>query len=273
MDNLYTVSEFAKICQTTKNTLLVYDRKGLLKPNIIGRNGYRYYSLGQYYDFCVIKAFQMAGSSLKEISEQLKSNNRDDIFVLLHSKRSDIIQRQFELLQMQKFIEKVIAQYDIVEMDSGKLHIKYCPEEYYISMAVEYDGSKQNESERFLKTYGELNSYVQERGYSDGILLEGNYIIPKENFANNDFRFMRHCYKITHKVNDPFLHIKPEGKYAMQYVKGSIDEFPARCLEFKEELALKGRKILNDVYLTHLSIGLFSFSEAESVRLLAVKIE
>lgn len=273
MDDLYTVNEFAKICQTTKDTLLVYDRKDLLKPDIIGENGYRYYRIEQYYDFYVIKAFQMAGSSLKEISEQLKSNNRQSIVSLLEAKRSELIKRQLELSQMQKFIEKAIAQSDIVDMDNGRLHLKYCPEEYYISMTAEYDGSKQNEPKQFLKTYGELNSYVQERGYSGSILFEGNYIIPKENFRNNDFRFINHCYKIPYKINDPFLHIRPKGKYAMQYISGSINDFPKHCIEFRENLAGKGYRMLSDIYSAHLSIGLFSFSESESVRLLSVKVE
>lgn len=272
MDNLYTVNEFAKICQTTKDTLLVYDRKGLLKPNTIGENGYRYYRLEQYYDFYVIKAFQMAGSSLKEISEQLNSNDRHSIVALLETKRGELIKRQFELSQMQKFIEKAIAQSDILDLDNGNIHIKYCPEEYYIAMTAEYDGIEQNEPKQFLKTYGELNNYIQKRGYSGSMLFEGNYIIPKENFNNDDFRFIKHCFKIPYKMNDPFLHIKPAGKYAMQYIKGNIADYPKHCIEFRNKIIGKGYKILDDVYSTHLSIGLFSFSESESIRLLSVKI-
>ena len=214
----------------------------------------------------------MAGSSLKEISEQLNSNDRHSIVALLEAKRGELIKRQFELSQMQKFIEKAIAQSDIVDMDNGSIHIKYCPEEYYVAMTAKYDGSKQNEPKQFLKTYGELNNYIQERGYSGSILFEGNYIIPKENFNNNDFRFVQHCFKIPYKMNDPFLHIKPEGKYAMQYIKGSIADFPEHCVEFKKKLRLNGYKMLSDIYSTHLSIGLFSFSESESIRLLSVKI-
>ena len=127
-EKLLTINEFAKICQTTKDTLLVYDKKGLLKPLKTGENGYRYYSYSQYYDFYVIKAFQMAGSSLKEISEQIKSNDRENILALLELKRSELIKRQFELAQMEKFIEKAILQSNISYLDKGQLHIKYCPE-------------------------------------------------------------------------------------------------------------------------------------------------
>ena len=73
-------------------------------------------------------------------------------------------------------------------------------------------------------------------------------------------------------MNDPFLHIKPAGKYAMQYIKGNIADYPKHCIEFRNKIIGKGYKILDDVYSTHLSIGLFSFSESESIRLLSVKI-
>ena len=74
-------------------------------------------------------------------------------------------------------------------------------------------------------------------------------------------------------MNDPLLHIKPGGKYAMQYVRGSIADYPKHCINFREQLKKKGYTMLSDVYSTHLSIGLFYFSESESIRLLCVKID
>ena len=42
------INEFAKLCHTTKDTLLHYDQKDLLKPEYTAENKYRYYSIEQF---------------------------------------------------------------------------------------------------------------------------------------------------------------------------------------------------------------------------------
>lgn len=269
----YTVNEFAKLCDTTKDTILVYDRKGLLKPAVIGSNGYRYYKLEQYYDFYVIKAFQMAGASLNEISEQLKSNDKKKIRALLEAKRGELIKRQYELMQMQKFIEKVISQSDIIDLDNGNLHIKYCPEEYFVSMHADY---KENANEKFvhsLETTNKLNEYIQARGYSNNILFEGHYIIPRGSFLSGDFRFTEYLYKIPFKANDPLLHTKPAGKYVFQYIRGSFFDLPSQFENFRELTASQGYKTKGDFYISHLNAGMLTFAETENVRIVSVMVE
>ena len=64
--NLTTV-EFARLCGTTRDTLFLYDRKGILKPEFVGENGYRYYSPRQVFDYDVIHMLKQTGSSLREI--------------------------------------------------------------------------------------------------------------------------------------------------------------------------------------------------------------
>ena len=42
-----TAGEFAKMCQTTRDTLRYYERQGILVPKKNPVNGYRYYSYAQ----------------------------------------------------------------------------------------------------------------------------------------------------------------------------------------------------------------------------------
>lgn len=51
---LFTSGEFAKFCNTTKDTLFHYDDINLLKPAKIATNGYRYYSANQAFLFDMI---------------------------------------------------------------------------------------------------------------------------------------------------------------------------------------------------------------------------
>ena len=42
---LLSAGEIARMCNVSKELLIHYDKVGLLKPKVIGKNGYRYYSL------------------------------------------------------------------------------------------------------------------------------------------------------------------------------------------------------------------------------------
>ena len=57
-----------------------YDKVGLLKPKVIGKNGYRYYSLKQLYLMDAIRFFLDTGMSMKEVKTYL-DNRTTDLFL------------------------------------------------------------------------------------------------------------------------------------------------------------------------------------------------
>lgn len=76
---LLKIGEFAKLCQTTKDTILHYEKKDLLKPIFVDSNNYRYYATSQYLIFDKIKILQDAGYSLIDIkSTQSNEHNYSD---------------------------------------------------------------------------------------------------------------------------------------------------------------------------------------------------
>ncbi len=100
-NNRLTAAEFAKFCGTTRDTLLWYDKMGLLKPDAVGENGYRYYSLTQYIRFDVIKMMKQSGSTLSEIRELLADMSRgiaSDFF----DRRVKILSEQINRLTMMR---------------------------------------------------------------------------------------------------------------------------------------------------------------------------
>ncbi|MBQ3531886.1 MAG: MerR family transcriptional regulator [Oscillospiraceae bacterium] len=272
-NDLFTINEFAKICQTTKDTLLVYDKKGLLKPAKIGENGYRYYHIRQNYDFCVIKAFQMIGSSLNEISEQLEQGENKNVIELLKSKKNDFFKRQLELIQMQMFIDEVIKQSEKIKANKNILHVEFQPEEYFISMPAEKETNLNDDFAYSFEALKKLNKYILERGYSSSVPLEMNHTIERDSFFKHNFRFTNYQYKVPFKVPDPFFKIKPAGKYASKYITGSASVFSSQCKIFMEDIISCGYKTTGDFYVYYPKYNLFSVSESENTCLISVRIE
>lgn len=44
----YTAGELAKLFGIPKQTMFYYDKMGLLTPEFVAKNGYRYYAMPQY---------------------------------------------------------------------------------------------------------------------------------------------------------------------------------------------------------------------------------
>lgn len=70
-ERLLRIGEFAKLCKTTRDTILYYEKKGVLKPRFIFSSGYRAYAYSQVLEYELITILKMAGSSIEEISDFL----------------------------------------------------------------------------------------------------------------------------------------------------------------------------------------------------------
>lgn len=91
---LLSTGEFARLCNVSRELLVHYDKIGLLKPEKVTGNGYRYYSLKQLYLFDVIRFFVDTGMPAREIKEYLE-NRTTDLFL-------DTIQSSVEKLRLQR---------------------------------------------------------------------------------------------------------------------------------------------------------------------------
>lgn len=67
----FTTGEFARLCGVKKDTLFHYDAIGILRPDIVRENGYRYYSINQFFIFDIISMLKKAGAGLGEIKEYI----------------------------------------------------------------------------------------------------------------------------------------------------------------------------------------------------------
>ena len=87
MDRL-TTGQMAEMNGVTKKTLLVYQKNGILLPEIVDEEtGYRYYSISQSSILDIIRRLQDSGLSIKEIRTVLDNRDVDYMERLLKRKR------------------------------------------------------------------------------------------------------------------------------------------------------------------------------------------
>lgn len=68
-DYLYPSGEFARLTGVNKRTLHYYNDIGLFCPEVIGENGYHYYSCFQFAQLELILTLRRIGLSIEEIRE------------------------------------------------------------------------------------------------------------------------------------------------------------------------------------------------------------
>lgn len=71
----YSVGRFSKICNIPTNTLRYYDKIGLIRPERLGDNNYRFYSKETLAYIPVIKYYKQMGFSLEEIKKIVDENS------------------------------------------------------------------------------------------------------------------------------------------------------------------------------------------------------
>lgn len=94
---LLSTGEFARMCSVSRELLVHYDKIGLLKPQEVGDNGYRYYSLRQLYLFDVIRFFIDTGMSTKEVRDYMEHRSTD-LFLSTIQEGIDALRCQRDLL-------------------------------------------------------------------------------------------------------------------------------------------------------------------------------
>ena len=107
---LLCTGEFARMCNVSKELLIHYDKVGLLKPKVIGKNGYRYYSLKQLYLMDAIRFFLDTGMSMKEVKTYL-DNRTTDLFleatqagIEKMKKQRDVLDARIGMIEKMRYI-------------------------------------------------------------------------------------------------------------------------------------------------------------------------
>lgn len=115
----FSTGKFAKICNTTKNTLFHYDEIGLLNPSITKSNGYRYYSVDQIYTYDIINLLKNCECSLKEIKDTLNNTDMDTFFKFIDEKKATLLEQReridkaIQLLDQSSTITRTALQGDV----------------------------------------------------------------------------------------------------------------------------------------------------------------
>lgn len=239
-----SIKQFAEMCRTTKHTLIHYDEIGILKPDYVGENSYRFYSLNQAGTYDVISFLKEMGLTLKEIQAYLEEQNIIQFLELLRQKEAELETERKQLEIRKKMLGNMIASAIWAQKeDCGNISIEKKGEEYLISTELPKGGddlqclSRKYEQLSYCRKHDFFTAQITGHIVEKDCLLQGDYANPRFFFS-----------MVDQKVESEYLHIKPAGLYASLLHKGPRENICQSYDKLKEYLFQYGYTIIGNAY-------------------------
>lgn len=279
-ENLLTVSEVAEVLGINKNTILHYDREGVIKA-IRNENNYRFYNEKKIKNFKFILKLRKLGFSLKTIKiieKYISEKNYVAILEIMKNKinenknKIEEIEKDMKVLESNKkyleYLNDLFKNEDInLEKEPENFFcIKTCKEEKGIFIDIEDIEKSFNVQKRFvekeLKRYKKDFNWLKKQFFGKGI--------SQKNILAKNYECDMFIIK-TDIENYPNKYIFPEGEYAFLYLKknGQKD-----CLinDFLNKIKINNYKINGDIFIEDVSLFAEEQNELE-VRILKIPIK
>lgn len=216
-EDLFTTGELASSCCISRKTLLFYDKLGMIHPQFIGRNGYRYYARRQLFTLEMILSLRKLNISLSDIQKYITHKSIDHYKSILIKKEKELDAHIKKLQKIQK------------DLQYSALQLRHIPKHHFNEVR------QQNEPEEYLLVSDSLSKKpgVKQRvavsaehfsRVSATTGFTGNfsgYILNKDIFLSGK-RPNVQCFftPIREKTDSPYLRIKPPGLYLTLYFHG-----------------------------------------------------
>ena len=108
----YTAGELAQLTGITKQLLIYYDKNNIFSPAFTAENGYRYYSLHQYYILEILITLRKMGLSLKEIRQYIDNRGVENLSQLYRSKIEEYAETIADLQRKSSSLQKRVEHLD-----------------------------------------------------------------------------------------------------------------------------------------------------------------
>ena len=217
----FTIGEFAKIHNINKRTLHYYDEIDLIKPCIVGENGYRYYSYYQSVELELILVMRRLGLSIDEIMEYKQDRSTEKLQELFVGQIEMLDKNITKLSNTKNYIEGKLDQLKLINtIEDGNIEIVELEEEKLLVSEDFIDDS----NEDYFRLMRSFNSIVKKE---KGITSKFGCRISVDNIYNDnlltyDRFFMSVLPTKTEIANEGIsFDIKPKGKYIRVYTKGN----------------------------------------------------
>lgn len=233
-----SILEFSRLTGIKRDNLRFYDRIGLLKPEIRGENGYRYYTRRQLSSAYLIGDLRLLGVGLNDI-KQYSADRTPEKMLALFAEKEVCIQEEIEKLRETSQILKQYAEMarealchkenDFLITARKRERIFLCPPA----------SGKMSEDDAEIFAYEYANSNGVNLGSPMGVMISHEDLFPGA--KSPDYRYY---FKAGKKGNA----WKPAGLYAVAYGRYENPDPAAFYQRLLDCIREQGLEVDGDIY-------------------------
>lgn len=245
--NYITAGELAALYGIPKQTLLYYDKNGLLVPAFVNEHGYRFYSVSQYLILEIILNMRKLNIPIQDIKNYLHNRSLDNFEQILLEKEREcnkIIEETTKLknsLQLSlKTIEKIRkTRFDQIQLNFQKEKI------LFVSELLTEDMSLRERIKILARHNQTAFSKKHFKEFTTG------WIVGKDEFFAEKFnKTLQYFTPVSHTFSKNHCFVRPEGLYLTIRFEGTYyQKAPSIYKEIMDFIQRNRLMIISNVYV------------------------
>lgn len=247
-ENYLTIGQMAELNHVSTQTLRLYDKKGLLKPEYQDpENGYRYYHINQSDELDLIHTMKICGMTLEQIQKQLTESSQEKLYKSLMEQEKKLSKEIQQLTRSLCIIRRFTSNINRVKSipPIGKIIYEYLPERRIDTFTSEIDFfergySGYEEMLREFKNYMIENKLPLSYFFNAGTLIEKDDFCKQKLKSNTVFIFVDEDYPKSKSQR-----ILPENMYITIYADDTSQEYQY-AKEIYSEIEKEGYEIVGE---------------------------
>lgn len=241
-----SAGEFAKICQTTRDTLRYYERQGILVPRKDPVNGYHYYSYAQISSYYFIRTFRSLDCSVGDIREYLLGGEEVRFDEFVEQQYDKLLSMRMELDRKIRTIagtRQILEQIRISDVGGPvirkMIHSLYLILTEVLSFPAASSGEIEEDIRRHLHRCETPDIQTFPMGAS----------IAKDGFMKEDYNY-KNVFSFAQSIDTGKMDIQemPPGEYLTAVCRESDGDIEETYKDMKLLLKKEKRRLISDVY-------------------------
>lgn len=233
---LYKVAEFARLCGLPKDTVLYYDRIGLLRPAKVGSNGYRYYTFDQLFTASLIESLKLSHMTLDEIREFMSVPDVNTYHAQV-ARSLDELEQRIRLLQQAHASITVVDRLtgEWVGHERGELFVCKMPRAGFLVHPEPF--SHFDDGVRFPRQLKELLDFAHAESLAFVPLISELHFGEEATDAKAGSYAALRVFDSPRELSSFSYHVRPQGAYLCANFFGGYGELPGFYAAFREMAA------------------------------------
>lgn len=217
--NYFTTGELSALCQIPRKTLLYYDKLGLISPEVVDDNGYRYYKRSQLFLLELIITLRHLDVSLKDIQSYLNSKTPEGYILMLKRKKAELDKQINELRTLSQHLEEYIPKLENGhDFPIGEISIQTLPDQYlYLSNPLKNCVNFKTRSSVSATLFTDLRKKHCINQHFFGYMMD-NTVLNGHGKSADYIKY--YFYPLTGKEPQFTCTLKPAGTYITLYCNG-----------------------------------------------------